>query len=257
MSVYIDSTSRESGTSSDFVACIPGLSQYDTIVVKSAAVPMSTYFIQQRYNTFFVGLADREIIITLGVGQYTLTCWIHCLTQKLLAVPGLILSFPAGTEPQTGKFTITAPSEVLYLRFVGPGIAQGLGFPMDSTHYFENGVLVSQNCALLSCNPCVYLYSDMIDHPTENQILQELLSAGTPDFSYLTYNWAGSVELSSKRLKKVNTDRVRFWVMDTNGHPLDLNGLGIMLSLCLYKRSNLNELHHQSLLIDQVQKLGT
>ena len=253
-SFYIDSTMRDAGTTSDFTVQIPDLVSYDSCVLKSAAIPKAWYFLRAPYLSFWVGSVVGEFAIQMDVGNYTLNCFTHCLTQKL-GVFGITMTFPSGTQPQTGKFSFAAPASIRYFRFAGPGISHGCGFDLNSTNYFNDGKLTSRNCIILNSNPCVYLCSDIIDGTTE--VLQELLGAGVPDFEYLTYTWSGSVELSSKRVKRVNTDRARFWVSDTAGHPLDLNGLPIHLELCLYKRSNLSELQHTSLLIDQAEKLGT
>ena len=253
-SFYIDSTMRDSGSTSDFTVQIPDLVSYDSCVLKSAAVPKSWYFLRAPYLSFWVGTDAGEFAIQMDVGNYTLTCFTHCLTQKL-GVLGITMTFPSSTQPQTGKFTFLAPVNIRYLRFSGPGISHGLGFELNSTNHFNDGKLTSRNCIILNSNPCIYLNSSIIDGSTE--VLQELLGAGVPDFEYLQYNWSGSVELASKRVKRVNTDRARFWVSDTTGHPLDLNGLPLHLELCLYKRSNLTELQHSSLLIDQAEKLGT
>lgn len=99
-SFYIDSTMRATGSTSDFVVQIPDLVSYDSCVLKSAAIPKSWYFIQEPFRTFWIGTAAGEIPIKLDVGNYSLNCFTHCLTQKL-GVLGITMSFPTSTQPQT------------------------------------------------------------------------------------------------------------------------------------------------------------
>ena len=62
-SFYIDSTMRDSGSSSDFTVKIPDLVSYDSCVLKSAAVPKSWYFLRAPYLSFWVGTDAGEFAV--------------------------------------------------------------------------------------------------------------------------------------------------------------------------------------------------
>ena len=266
--LYVDSARRLSGSSSDFTIPIAlTASDYDTVVVKQLSVPKSMYLFNAEDATFYLGLrvggVNIEIPLTLELGNYSLTCFTHCATQ-LLNTNGkgvvFTMGFPGPTQPSTGRFTIsyTASGGVLpvYLRFTGYGIGQGFGFASHSINNFVSGRLVSQNVVQLTGVQAVYLYSDLVDNAFEGQILQEVIACSTSDFSYLEYLWCGDIGLSSKNIAHKGSDTYRFWVCDSLGNAINLNGLNVFFSLIFYKRNNLSDLQRSTLMLEHFQKLN-
>jgi hypothetical protein len=80
--------------------------------------------------------------------------------------------------------------------------------------------------------------SDICDGGSHN-VLQEIYSSGDPNFSEIVFQQQ-AVEAYTKRL--IKTGSVRIWVTAEDRQPLNLNGQNVMITLLIYKRSNIFEL---------------
>ncbi len=111
--LFVDSSHRISGTSSDFIFEIPQLlgAQFDSVVVRQVSVPKSWYLISP--GSYFTVVQGRsEYPCRLDEGNYSLTCLLHCLRTRLATIGRLdgleySVGWPSTTMPQTGRISFT------------------------------------------------------------------------------------------------------------------------------------------------------
>lgn len=238
---YINSKDRLSGSDSDFNYSIqfPPQSRYDSVVVLQASIPKSYYAIFT--GEYFV-LSENgvEVKISLPEGNYSRKS-LSIVVQTLLTSNSpqgatYTITYPNSNSAETGKLTFTKTETMgsTYFIFVPTNdLNEHLGFEPSSTNLFVDNVLVSTNVINLQQEDRLFIHSTMCTNGDDN-ILQEIYSSTTTDFSSITYQQV-DVPSYAKKLVSNNENVYRFYLADKNGRVIDLNGQGFTITILVYR----------------------
>ncbi|GAM27969.1 hypothetical protein SAMD00019534_111450 [Acytostelium subglobosum LB1] len=115
-----------------------------------------------------------------------------------------------------------------------------LGFNQDSINRFDGGELTSTNVIDLQIENILYIHSDLCSNGSDD-VLQEVCTAGVPDFAYV--NWTNhNLEAYSKQLVSKTKKTFYIYLTDKDGVEIFLNGVDMNLTLILYRRNDIYEL---------------
>jgi hypothetical protein len=244
---HINSNDRLTGTSSDFQIDLHVGAQsgavYSRVCVIQLSIPKSFYTVRANFNSFILDEGGLQQTVTLDPGNYNLDAIIVAAKNKLDAasvangnswVYGV--SYPAYTEPATGKltFTVSGNGGVQPLFIFGPDSAsivnEQLGFLENTSNAFVANTITSVSVINLNSAFSVQLISNCTDN--QNQSLQFIMSAST-DFSIITYQ-ATDIAANSKVLRRNMPSLLRFAIVDERYRPIDLNGVPFNCVLLFY-----------------------
>ena len=245
----INTIDRLAGTSENFSyhLAIPHDSKFDKVVVLNVAIPISFYLIQEGFNTFHIRENDIDRLITLPPGNYSSAKTFALVLLPLLnadAPFGWIysMSLPNGNlTANTGKFTygvtgnLTQPSIICTNQ-----VNEQLGFAINSSNTFIDGTLVSSTVLNFGSEATLYLHSDIASNG-DSDILQEIYTANSVPFSYVTYQCTAP-ELYSKALNTSQSDKFQFTLTNEKNQILNLNGVDMQITLALYQSDKTNDL---------------
>lgn len=241
--IYVSSQKRIYGSSSNFSIRFDVTNNgdsYDHVGVLYASIPKSYYLITQYNDEFILTEGLLSVNIHIPIGNYTLTVWKKTLSDLLNSnSPNnftYVVDFPGTNAIGIGKLTFTVSgngltqpqftfNEYLYKQM---GFTQG-------TYSFVNNTLVSINVINLQLIDALFINSDICNNKS-NSVLQEIYS-NNDDFANITYQ-ATSIDAYSKKIAIKNNDVYSFYLTDTNGFDIDLNGLDYNFTLILYKKNN-------------------
>ncbi len=248
---YINSDNRMTGSTSQFSVevQIPTLSNFDSICLTQASMPVSYYLIVDGSNTF--GLIENgvETIITIVPGNYNINSFSIIISALLNAHSPNGWTYTmtyanSFTQNATGKltYTVTGNSGNQPALHMNPNhnnlnyTYQQFGFDFASTNTFVGNTLVSQNVVSFINENSIYVHCDLVDNGSDD-ILQEIYSSNTIALSMLSYS-CPDVEAYSKGLRVNSTKIANFYLTDENNKPIDLNGLDWVFTIILYKRND-------------------
>lgn len=246
---YIDSHNKIDGTDSDFSISvpIPTTERFDSVVVLSATIPKSYYLIAAPYNTFILREIGVNTVVSITPGNYSVNTFKNIVAALMTAAsPNLFtytISFPTSSQVQTGKFAysvsgngINQPSIILY-NF----LYEQFGFLNNSTNTFIANSIVSTNVVKFQIEDCLFIKSDICTNGQDN-ILQDIQSSGSSDFSNIQYKLTADVECYSKRISSQDKNIYRFTLVSEDNTAIDLQGLNMTLTLLIYNRNDIYDI---------------
>lgn len=194
--VYVNSANRQTGTNSDFTFQIdlnPN-ADYDRVVLLDASIPKTYYVIQDGFNTFQLQENTTTVTITLPAGNYNRTSFRNVVTGLLnLYSPGsftyTITNQNIQTTQDAGKYTysVTGNGSVQPIFIFTTNLYEQFGFNANSSNQFTNNQLVSLNITNLQPESTLFIHSDICQN-FNNNILQNIITAQSSDYSYIVFN---------------------------------------------------------------------
>ena len=247
---YIDSHERVSGTHENFSfkVEIPKTESFDKVVVLSAMIPKSYYLIQSGQNTFTLSeIGLPNVVITVDVGNYSATSFRTRLASLLSTNSPhgwtYTITYPnTAITSNTGKFTYNVSGNgasqpsFIFTTFMH----EQFGFEPNSTNTFVANSITSTHVVKMQVKDTLFIHSDISSNGRDD-ILQEIFGAPSPDFSSIKYECV-DVEAYSKDLTTQNHNIYNFFLTDEDGILMNLNGLNMVITLCVYKRDSLYEM---------------
>lgn len=265
----IDSNHRINGDESDFTFMldIPKDRKYDNVVVLGASIPKSFYIVSENHNEFDLEEDGLLTTIRMPLGNYSIDVFMDILKPILdagsialghnyvytISTPedGSILN-----SPSTGKLTFSVsnnggiqPSIICNSTH---DIYQQLGFRINSVNTFIADTITSSTVVRFQKNKIVYIKSDIVNQ--KDGILQEVYSHNTTDYSYIIYQCT-NVELNSRKINNHSNNTYKFTLVDNDDLIVNLNGINIVFTICLYKKNNTPILQKNEILLNQYKKL--
>jgi hypothetical protein len=86
----------------------------------------------------------------------------------------------------------------------------------------------------------LFIHSDIADNG-DSDVLQEIYAGNTQSLSYITYQCTAP-EMYSKTLQTNQSSIFRFSLTNEKKQLLNLHGVDMQLTVCLYKKDDTNEL---------------
>src|SRR5207248_3322004 len=146
--------------------------------------------------------------ITIPIGNYSRSSFLKQL-QSLLnsASPNhwtYAISVPNTLATgDTGLYTYTVTGNTSQPQFnIGKYLYEQLGFESNTIYTFSGGTLTSVNVVKFQLEDSIFIHSDIANNGTDN-VLQEILSVDTLDYSNITYV-CPSVEAYAKPITSNN-----------------------------------------------------
>lgn len=258
--IYIDSSERLSGTSTNFTIDISDQlrvpNEYDRATLLSFACPKSYYLIDSHNDSF--GVFESKItIITLPHGNYSFSSLASLLNTMLEACE---FSYVCSADVVSGKyrFDVSGNGGVQPIfNFQGESPAGIMGFNYEG-YYFTNNTLVSPNIVNFQKARNIKLSCNLVKRGILSTIIPN-----TQDYSYIAYVERNPA-FTSQQLISNNVTSVNFSLLDGGDNSvLDLNGLDITFTFVMYKKNDFYEKIisdkkkevHLSILDDQLHQL--
>ena len=244
---YINSINRFAGTTNNFtyVVNIPDSSNYDSVAVMQANIPMSYYLVQSGYNTFNLREGGTTVTVTIPIGNYNANSFITVVVPLLNAASPnhwtYTMTLPnTFTQPSTGKYTFTVSGNTTQPSFIfTENVNELFGFPINTTATFVGNTLVSQNVLKFILEDSLVIHSDICE--SDGNILQEVFGNNTQTFSNITF-LNPDIECYSRKLNANKSNLYTFSLNDERGRGVDLNGLNMFFSIVLFKRNNFSQI---------------
>ena len=167
--------------------------EYDYISLLDMTIPKSAYTINSLNNMFIIeeNTVQRNIIIP--VGNYSRKSFKNVLQQKLNETPetgysNYIVSYDSSSNTgDTGKYTYRVTTTESQPSFIfSSGLTDQVGFDSNISYTFINNELISLNVCNFRNNITYYLLSDICQN-NNNNILQNIITAGQSDYDYITF----------------------------------------------------------------------
>ena len=196
-------------------------------------------------NTFTLTENGTPVLITLTSGNYNRT--------SLMREVGTLLTYnsPNGytytityqninNTVDTGKITITCSNTVnpISLTF-GNVMYEQLGFN-SGTIDFVSGILISPNVINLNFETTLFLQSNICTNENDN-ILQNIITTGSPDYTYITWNNTSPKEYS-KNFSSGGSNVYSFALYNEQDILMDTNGLNLVFSIMVYKSNDIDNI---------------
>eukprot|EP00732_Lithocolla_globosa_P000483 Lithocolla_globosa_v1_NODE_146_length_5712_cov_12.381121.p3 type:complete len:272 gc:universal NODE_146_length_5712_cov_12.381121:3879-3064(-) len=249
--VYVDSTKRtnenDSHSNFSYIINIDNKFDFDRVSLLDCTIPKSNYTISNNNNTFTVEENSVQRLITIPVGNYSRKSFKNVLQTKLNENPetgysNYIVTYDSSSSTgDTGKYTFNVTSganpEVQFI--FGTGLTDQAGFNTNTTYTFSSGVLISPNVSNFRSKITFFLKSTICQN-TNNNILQNIV-ASSGDFDYIYYTNQNPYEYH-KDFVKESSNVYQFTIVDEDNKIVDLNGLGIVLTLMLWKENKISDL---------------
>lgn len=243
---YVNSLYRETGTASDFCykIQIPTSEHYDHVVVLQASIPLSYYLIRDGFNTFICKENDVDYTITLPPGNYSYEEFATLVVQALNDNSPSGYQYNMTFSNLSAKFIFTVnnkyDSTILNVAFrFSNSVAYQAGFDLNEWFYFNNNTLISENVVNFLPESVVNIHSDIVLE--DDGILQEIYSNNHVYFSNLVYNLTTDYMTYAKKLRTTSSNTFNFRLLDSDNNYLDTNGLPILITLLLFKKSNFED----------------
>lgn len=243
---HINSRSRNSGTDADFTYEIEfqGGTKPSHVVCLSASIPKSYYLVAAPSNAFLLIEEKKQATITLPEGNYTLVS-LKATLSSLLSDNSpndytYTVSTPDSKTVDDGKLTFTVSGndgvqpQISFAN--GSNLFELMGFEESSVNAFAANTLKSTNMINLQKESTLYIHSDMCSDGKYN-ILQEVFANNSPDFYNITYN-CQVPDLYMKKITTKGKNVYRFYLLDENSRPINLNGGNMLITICCFNMIN-------------------
>lgn len=260
--VYVNSRNKITGDNSNFVfdMKIDKSVIYDHICVLDISIPKSYYLVQNNYNTFTLTEDTDTVDIVITAGNYNRNSFRNVLQDTLnSSSPNgwvyTITNMTLNTTGDNGKYTFTVSGNTSQPEFTfTDSLYEQCGFDSNTTVVFVSDTLESTNVVNFTSETTLFLHCDQCVNTSGDDILQNIISSGSSDFSYIT--WTNTnMEMYSKSFRGSNSSSARFYLTNEDNQMIDLNGLNIVFTILLYKkRENLDKLTKLSILHSSLSK---
>jgi hypothetical protein len=245
---YVNTLNKINGSNENFTYSfqIPQKSGFDRVVVLSASIPNTFYLIQEGYNTFTLRENSTDVTITIPPGNYSAKVF------ALVVVPLMNAASPnswiysmalpnQNQEASTGKFNYTVTGNSSQPSIIcTANVNEQLGFLVNSTNTFIDNQLTSLTTLNFGAESTLFIHSDIADNG-DSDVLQEIYAGNTQSLSYITYQ-CSTPEMYSKALQTNQSSLFRFSLTNEKQQVLNLHGVDMQLTLCMYKKDDTNEL---------------
>lgn len=247
---YVNSRYRVSGTESEFTYYfdIPKESKYNKVCLLQASIPKSYYLIQAgEYFQLQEGMLSAQI--TVPPANYTRKTFASVLQTALNnGSPNgwtYTITYPNSTTTgDTGKYTFTVSgnsgTQPLFIFSTDNDLNRHMGFDDGSTNTFTADSLTSKNVINLQRDTTIFVHSDIV-RGDNNNILQEIYSADSADYSNITFVQQ-AVEAYSKDISYNASNSYTFYLTNDYGQKIDLNGQNFDCTILLYKSNDIYDM---------------
>ena len=244
--LYVDSHLKQNGSHSDFsyILDVEIDNQFDSVVLLDASIPKSAYIVSSSNNEFTLDEGGVPRTITLPVGNYNRASFKAVLLGLLNAgAYNYTISYDnASRSEDNGKyvFTIVETGVDPIFEFGADGPYYQMGFEPNSSNSFVSETLTSVNVSNFRFQSVYFLQSDICQN-NNNNILQNIISTQSNDFNYI--NWVNTIpETYAKDFIRDKANLYNFRLVDEDKKPIDLNGVNITFTLCLFKKNKIDQL---------------
>jgi len=234
--IYINSTDRESGNSSNFSINIASQirypNNYDRVTLLGVNIPKSYYLINSTNNTFTITENSVVKTITIPNGNYSLSTMVSALQTLITAACSFI--YVVSSSTLTGKITFTVSSNIgqPYFNFSTNNLYRVLGFD-KSIYQMSANVLTSVNVVNFQLTNVIRIYCNI----AEKNLLATVLP-NVSDYSSIIFT-EYTPTFTSKICTATNISIVQLTLIDAlTSTQLDLNGLDWACKLAIYKENN-------------------
>jgi len=246
---YVNTLFKTSGTNENFKFQfqIPSNEKYDHVVLLNASIPNSFYLVQDGFNRFTIEEDGQLATITIPPGNYSAKVF-GLVVQALMTTAsphGLSYTMKMpnqNIEASTGKFTYSVSGENAFQPAIicTDHVNEQLGFPVFSTNRFVGNQIISSTTVNFGAEATLFIHSD-IANSGDSDVLQEIYAGNTQTLSYITYQCT-TPELYSKALQTNQSNTFNFSLTNEKKQLMNLNGVDMQLTVCLYQKDNINEL---------------
>ena len=243
---YVDSSQRNSGTSSAFSITlqVPANEDYNRIVVLECVIPISYYLVPSGYNTFSLKEGNTSVLISVPSGNYNINSFCSVvgtlLTQNSPNTWTYALAYNNGyTSNFNGLITYTVSGNNSQPSFIFYGtnyLNEQFGFNQGSTVQFSGSSLTSVNVVNFINEPVLFIHSDLSDNGN-NDVLQGVYQGNASQLSTISYQATEGL-LHAKNLKASKNLVANFYITDVDDFPINLNGQDWTMTLMLYKEDD-------------------
>jgi hypothetical protein len=245
---YINTLFKQSGTNENFSykIQIPSNESYDRVVLLNASIPNSFYLIQDGFNSCTLREGGIDATITVPPGNYSAKTFASVLAQLFTTNSPHIwvytITLPdQTTQASTGKFTYTVTGNDSQPSIICTDkINEQLGFAVNSFNTFVGNQIISSTTVNFGAESTLFIHSNIADSG-DSDVLQEIYAGNTQTLSYITYQCTES-EMYSKELQNNQSNTFQFSLTNEKKQLMNLNGVDMQLTICLYKRDNTNDL---------------
>jgi len=245
---YVNTLFKKTGTnqSFSFEFQIPATENYDRVVLLQATIPNTFYLIQDSYNTFTLREDGVDTKIIIPPGNYSAKVFAKVLSPLMTqsSPNGWIYTVTLPDQNQTaqkGKFIYSVTGNTSEPSIICTDhVNEQLGFNVFSTNTFVNGSIESTTSINFGPESMLFIHSD-IANSGNSDVLQEIYAGNTESMSYIVYQCTAP-ELYSKVLQTNKSTVFNFSLSNEKNQLMNLNGVDMQLTLCLYKRDNTNEM---------------
>lgn len=245
---YINSQNRLSGTESAFSyqLQIPAEENFDRCVVMGCSIPISYYLVDHQYNTFQLQELGVNTTITIPIGNYNINSFSRIVSSGLTtSSPNgwtYTMSYPNSyTQNSTGKFSFAVTgnnnNQPSFIFDSKNFLNEQFGFNNGSTVTFNANALISTNVVNFINETSLFIHSDVCDSG-DTDILQAIYANNNTNLSTINYQCSDALAYS-KRLKVPKNGVANFYLTDSNGIVLNLNGQSLLITLLMYRDTDI------------------
>jgi hypothetical protein len=201
-----------------------------------------------------------QTTVTVTPGNYNVKSWATVFASLLNAASSqgwtYFIYYPNSiTQVDTGKFTYKVTGNgTNQPSFIFPSTSslhEQAGFSQSSTNTFVDNLLTSSNVVKFQVEDVIFIHSNLSsnnDHSANNDVLQEIYSSSTPNFSNIVYQNSGAIEAYSKRLVTQNNNVYNFVLTNEKQNLINLNGLNCVFTILIYKQDMINQIIAKNIL---------
>ena len=216
------------------------------MVLLNASIPNSFYLIQDGYNTFTLQEDIISATITIPPGNYSAKVFaaVVCALMTAASHSDWIYSMTLpnqNTEASTGKFTYSVTGNTSQPSIIcSANVNEQLGFAINSINTFVANQIISSTVVNFAPESTLFIHSDIADNG-DSDVLQEIYTNNTPTLAVISYQCTAP-EYYSKVLQSNQSNTFNFSLTNEKKQLMNLNGVDMQLTLCLYKKDNTNDL---------------
>lgn len=252
--ININSADRNTGSNTNFYinVYLDDFAEYDKVVILDASIPKSFYSVPSNHTSFTLDENGTEYTISLTPANYTRASFTTALETALNNSGSYTYSISyqnivTSANGDNGKltFTVSGNSGIQPIfKFTGPDqgldtLWEHMGFNRNSSNTFSGDSLTSSNVINLGGETTLFIHSD-ICLGKNNNILANIYVNNNASLSTINY-YCQSPEFYAKNFVKNKSNSYWFYLADEFGEEIDLNGLNIVFTLCLFKQNRIDE----------------
>lgn len=236
--VTIDSSRRESGTSTNFNINlpIPSINYFNKAAVSYFEMPKAYYLVDSANNQFALDeeAGGSQVNVTISVGNYTAATLATELGTQMSAVSPNGYTYTVTYDSSTNKFTFThatASSSTDFTITSSNIWDRYLGFTNDLSS--TNGIATSDNQIDLQRHNVLYLTADNISNNNDD-VLLTIFPSGYSNYSTISYT-NPDLMLTAVNVVNNNANQITFTLRDADRNIVDLNNCPIRFVLSMWR----------------------